>query len=256
MVGSMKTRGKTATMAKSATAQSHSIHDPAIDVVVPPPLTTVPPTGPVVGSSNLRGTATEHGGTSHQGGLVTTTDLGPVLEQLQQFPPLPPRSTHAHAYTSNETLARAQLGSTHFSPPDPRSQADHNMGVDQLAQRMDDQTNLLRQLLNQINLVQNLGLGQPGEERRMDEHADQQLDGYQTGRAGMGRQGEGQQRDQLANLSQASASHTQSNVREILGPQGNVLQGLDPQGGQLDNPHNEAHEERRSAAHSRRVDPH
>ncbi|CAL9006555.1 unnamed protein product [Prunus brigantina] len=108
------------------------------------------------------------------------------------------------------------------------------MGVDQLAQRMDDQTNLLRQLLNQINLVQNLGLGQPGEERRMDERANQQLDGYQA----------------------ASASHTQSNVREILGPQGNVLQGLDPQGGQLDNPHNEAHEERRSAAHFRRVDPH
>ncbi|KAH0968992.1 hypothetical protein GBA52_029144 [Prunus armeniaca] len=57
---------------------------------------------------------------------------------------------------------------------------------------MDDQTNLVRQLLNQINLVQNLGLGQPGEERRMDERTDRQLDGYQAGRAGMGRQGEGQ----------------------------------------------------------------
>ncbi|CAL8994773.1 unnamed protein product [Prunus brigantina] len=82
MVGSMKTRGKTAAMAKSATAQSHFTHDPAIDMVAPPPLTTVPPTGPAAGSSNLRGTATEHGGTSHQGGLITTTDLGPVLKQL------------------------------------------------------------------------------------------------------------------------------------------------------------------------------
>ncbi|CAL9021637.1 unnamed protein product, partial [Prunus brigantina] len=97
MVGSMKTRGKTAAMAKSATAQSHSTHDPAIDMVAPPPLTTVPPTGPAAGSSHLR----------------------PVLEQLQLFPPLPPRSTHAPAYTSNETLARVQLGSTHFSPPNP-----------------------------------------------------------------------------------------------------------------------------------------
>ncbi|CAL9005318.1 unnamed protein product, partial [Prunus brigantina] len=99
-------------------------------MVAPPPLITAPPTGPAAGSSNLRGTATEHGGTSHQGGLVTTTDLGPVLEQLQAFPPLPPRSTHAPAYTSNETLARVQLGSTHFSPPDPRSQANLNLRVD------------------------------------------------------------------------------------------------------------------------------
>ncbi|CAL9016017.1 unnamed protein product [Prunus brigantina] len=78
MVGSMKTRGNTAAMAKSTTAQSHSTHDPAIDMVAPPPLTTMSPTGPAAGSSNLRGTATEH---------------GPVLEQLQAFPPLPPCST-------------------------------------------------------------------------------------------------------------------------------------------------------------------
>ncbi|XP_016648290.1 PREDICTED: uncharacterized protein LOC107880713 [Prunus mume] len=75
---------------------------------------------------------------------------------------------------------------------------------------MDDQTNLVRQLINQINLVQNLGLGQPGEERRMDERADRQLDGYQAGRARVSRQGDGQQRDQLAGMSQAPASHTQS----------------------------------------------
>ncbi|CAL8154411.1 unnamed protein product [Prunus armeniaca] len=166
MVGSKKTRGKTAAMAKSTTAQSHSTHDPAIDMVAPPPLTTAP------------ATAAEHGGTSHQDGLVTTTDLGPVLEQLQVFPPLPPCSTHAPAYTSNETLARVQLGSTHFSPPDPQSQADLNLRVDQLAQKMDDQSNLMRQLLHQISLAQNLGLGQPSEERRIDECTGRQLDGY------------------------------------------------------------------------------
>ncbi|CAL9029673.1 unnamed protein product [Prunus brigantina] len=180
-------------------------------MVAPPPLTTVPPTGPVIGFSNLRGTATEHGGTSHQGGLVTTTDLGPVLEQLQAFPPLPPRSTHAPAYTSNETLARVQLGSTRFSHPDPQSQADLNLRVDQLAQRMDDQNALMRQLLNQISVAQNLGLGQLGEERRIDERTGGQLNGHQAGRAGVSRQGDAQPRDQLADMSRASASHRQSN---------------------------------------------
>ncbi|CAL9016016.1 unnamed protein product [Prunus brigantina] len=78
----------------------------------------------------------------------------------------------------------------------------------------------------------------------------------------MGRQGEGQQRDQLANMSQASASPTQSNVRERLGPrldiharlgpQGNVLQRLGPQGGQPDDHRNEDCEERLSAVHSQR----
>ncbi|CAL2266814.1 unnamed protein product [Prunus armeniaca] len=179
MVGSMKTRGKTAAMAKSATAQSHSAHDPAIDMVAPPPLTTAP------------ATVAEHGGTSYQGGLVTTADLGPILEQLQEIPSLPPRSTHAPAHTSNETLARVQLGSTHFSPPDPRSQADLSLRVDQLAQRMDDQSDLMRQLLHQISLAQNLGLGQLGEERRMDERTGRQLNGYPAGQAGVGRQGEG-----------------------------------------------------------------
>ncbi|CAL2256817.1 unnamed protein product [Prunus armeniaca] len=89
---------------------------------------------------------------------------------------------------------------------------------------MDDQSNLMRQLLNQISLAQNLGLGQPGKEGRMDEHADRQLDGYQAGQAGISRQGEGQHRDRPANMSQASASYTQSrlslrnNVQERLGP--------------------------------------
>ncbi|CAL2252161.1 unnamed protein product [Prunus armeniaca] len=262
MVGSKRTRSKTAAMAQSVTAQSHSTHDPAINMVAPPPLATVPPTGPATESSNLRGTAAEHGGTSHQGGLVTTTDLGPVLEQLQAFPPLPPRSTHALAYTSSETLARVQLGSTRLSPPDPQSQADLNLRVDQLAQRVDDQNALMRQLLNQISVAQNLGLGQPGEVRRIDERTGGQLNGHQAGRAGASRQGDAQPRDQLADMSQASASHTQSNVRERLGPrldvrarlgpQGNVLQRLGSQGDQTDNRRNEDREERRSAAHSQR----
>ncbi|CAL8167956.1 unnamed protein product [Prunus armeniaca] len=132
MVGSKRLRSKTAAMTQSVTAQSHFTHDPVIDMVAPPPLTTVLPTELAVETTALA-TAAEHGGTSHQGGLVTTTDLDLVLEQLQAFPPLSPRSTHAPAYTSNETLAHVHLGSTHFSPPNPRSQADLNMRVDQLA---------------------------------------------------------------------------------------------------------------------------
>ncbi|VVA34065.1 PREDICTED: PRUPE_6G297100, partial [Prunus dulcis] len=60
---------------------------------------------PVVGSSHLHGTAIDHGGTSHQGRVITTFDLGPILEQLEAFPSLPTRSTRAPAYTSNETVA-------------------------------------------------------------------------------------------------------------------------------------------------------
>ncbi|CAL8133844.1 unnamed protein product [Prunus armeniaca] len=186
MVGSKCTRSKTAAMAQFMMAQSYSSHDPAIDMAAPPPLaamnpqqtfaiapqqppcvagTTVPPGGLITGTIALasaivipsRGPVA---GSSHQGGLTTTANFGPILVQLQAFPLLPPCSTHAPAYTSNETLARVQLGSTHFSPPDPRSQVDLNLRVDQLTQRMDDQNNLTRQLLNQINLAQNLSLGQ------------------------------------------------------------------------------------------------
>ncbi|CAL8124168.1 unnamed protein product [Prunus armeniaca] len=132
----------------------------ATGTTAPASAVVVPSQGPVAGSSHLHSTATEHGGTSHQDGLTTTADFGPILEQLQAFPPLPPRSTQAPMYTSNETLARVQLGSTHFSHPDPRSQVDPNLRVDQLTQRMDDRNNLMRQLLNQINLAQNHGLGQ------------------------------------------------------------------------------------------------
>ncbi|BBN69771.1 Protein kinase superfamily protein, partial [Prunus dulcis] len=58
MVGSKRTRSKTAAMAQSVTAQSYSSHDPTIDMAAPPPLaamnpqqppcvteTTVPPAG-------------------------------------------------------------------------------------------------------------------------------------------------------------------------------------------------------------------
>ncbi|CAL2238995.1 unnamed protein product [Prunus armeniaca] len=193
MVGSKRTRNKTAVMAQSTMAQSYSSHNPAIDMVAPPPITamnsqqtlaaapqqpsrmartTGPPAGPVVGATAPASTvivpsqgpvarsSNLYGGTSHQGGLTTTANFGPILEQLQSFPPLPPRSTHAPTYTSNETLARVQLGSTHFSPLDPRSQVYLNLRVDHLTQRMDDQNNLMRQFLNQVNLAQNLGLGQ------------------------------------------------------------------------------------------------
>ncbi|KAI5349528.1 hypothetical protein L3X38_002416 [Prunus dulcis] len=191
MVGSKRTRSKTASMAQSVTAQSYFSHDPTIDMAALPPLAAmnpqqpprvtrttvplaglavrttapasaavVPSQGPMAGPSHLYSTTVEHGGALHLVGLTTTADFGPILEQLQPFPPLPPRSTHAPTYTSNETLARVQLGSTHFSHPDPRSQVDLNMRVDQLTQRMDNQNNLMRQLLNQINLAQNLGLGQ------------------------------------------------------------------------------------------------
>ncbi|CAL8082967.1 unnamed protein product [Prunus armeniaca] len=107
---------------------------------------------------------------------------------------------------------------------------------------MDDQNSLMKQLLNQINLAQHLGLGQQGEERRMDERADRQFDGNQAGRAGVSRQRDAQQPDQLADISQASASHTQSrrsllsrlslrnNVRDRLGPRSNIHTRLGPQG--------------------------
>ncbi|CAL9000513.1 unnamed protein product [Prunus brigantina] len=99
----------------------------------------------------------------------------------------------------------------------------------------------------------------------MDELTDRQLNGYPVGRAAAGRQGEGQQLDRLADMSQASASPTQrrlslrNNVRERLGsrldirarlgPQGSVLQRLGLQGGQQDN---HCNEERRSAVCSQR----
>ncbi|CAL8989174.1 unnamed protein product [Prunus brigantina] len=102
--------------ATTTVLQPHGInenlhHDPVSDIV--------PSQGPMARSSHLHSAVDEHGGTSHQAGLTTTADLGLILEQLQAFLPLPLRLTHAPAYTSNETLARVQLGSTHFSPLGP-----------------------------------------------------------------------------------------------------------------------------------------
>ncbi|XP_020415556.1 uncharacterized protein LOC109948062 [Prunus persica] len=226
-------------MAQSVTAQSYSSHDPTIDMAAPPPLAAmnpqqpprvtgttapasaavVPSQGPMAGLSHLHSTTVEHGGTSHPVGLTTTADFGPILEQLQPFPPLPPRSTHAPTHTSNETLAR-------------------------------------------------------GEERRINERADRQFGGNQAGQAGVSRQGNAQQRDQLSDMSQASASHTQSrrsfpsrlnlrtNVGDRLGPRPDiharlgqhedVHERLGSQGGQLDGHRDEDREERRSAARSQR----
>ncbi|CAL8992758.1 unnamed protein product [Prunus brigantina] len=78
-------------------------------MVAPPPINTVPPIGLAVETTtpatavamSTQGPVAEsshvHGGTSHQGGLITITNLDMILEQLQAFSPLPPRSTHAHA---------------------------------------------------------------------------------------------------------------------------------------------------------------
>ncbi|CAL2226828.1 unnamed protein product [Prunus armeniaca] len=43
MVGSKRTRSKTAAMAQSMTAQSYSSHNPAIDMAPPPPLAAMNP---------------------------------------------------------------------------------------------------------------------------------------------------------------------------------------------------------------------
>ncbi|CAL8083068.1 unnamed protein product [Prunus armeniaca] len=110
MVGSKRTRSKTAGMAQSLTAQSYSSYDPAIDMVASPPLAAVnpqqtlaaapqhpprvtgttalastvvvPSQGPMAGSSHLHSIAVEHGGTSHQGGLTTTSIpfIAPMLD--------------------------------------------------------------------------------------------------------------------------------------------------------------------------------
>ncbi|CAL2238643.1 unnamed protein product [Prunus armeniaca] len=104
MVGSKRTRSKTVDMVPviGTTLQPAEL---AAETIAPASTVVMPSQGPVAGSSHLHSTAAEHGGTSHQGGLTTIADLGPILEQLQAFPPLPPRSMHAPVYTSNETLA-------------------------------------------------------------------------------------------------------------------------------------------------------
>ncbi|CAL8997340.1 unnamed protein product [Prunus brigantina] len=112
---------------------------------------------------------------------------------------------------------------------------------------MDDQSDLMRQLLHQISLAQNLGLGQPGEERRMDKRTGGQLNGYQASRARVSRQGEGQQQSVLQRLGpQGSQQDNHRNEdrgerRSAVHSQRSIHERLGPHGGQSDNPHNEDH---------------
>lgn len=86
-------------------------------------------------------------GTSHSQ-LGAASNFGFVVEQLRPFPHLPLPLMYATAYTSNKTLASVSLGSIQFSSLDLSSQADLSLMVNQLAQRVDDQNNLVRHLLS------------------------------------------------------------------------------------------------------------
>ncbi|CAL9000544.1 unnamed protein product, partial [Prunus brigantina] len=113
---------------------------------------------------------------------------------------LPSRWSHYHR------RLRPDLRATSSVPSIASTLDAHlNLRVDQLAQRMDDQRNLMRQLLNQISLAQNLSLGQPGEERRMDKCADRQLDGVDS------------RRQVIENPSQAQSTNTPPRQRRREG---------------------------------------
>ncbi|KAI5351683.1 hypothetical protein L3X38_004574 [Prunus dulcis] len=86
--------------------------------------------------ANHHDEAAVHDAATTRGHLGAASNYNPILEQLHMFPPLPLRLMIA-PYTSNETLARVQLGSTQFSHLDPSNQ------VDQLTQIVDDQNNLI-----------------------------------------------------------------------------------------------------------------
>ncbi|CAL9024493.1 unnamed protein product [Prunus brigantina] len=102
--------------------------------------------------TSIHGTATSnhgflsatvtHGRSSH---LSAATNLGLILEQHHSFPHLPPRLTYALAHTSNEILARMQLGSTQFSHPHPRSQADLSVIVDERPKQLEKDGRIHRQ---------------------------------------------------------------------------------------------------------------
>ncbi|XP_021829532.1 uncharacterized protein LOC110769801 [Prunus avium] len=84
MVGSKRTRSKTAAMAQSVTAQSHSSHDPAVDVVAPPPHAAINPqqnlaTAPQL-SPHVAGTTTIKKNPSHQFNLCKKPN-----ESLQDY---------------------------------------------------------------------------------------------------------------------------------------------------------------------------
>ncbi|CAL9021280.1 unnamed protein product [Prunus brigantina] len=84
----------------------------------------IPPTGPILGYSQPS-LASMPPIPPVQGLLTQFSDLfGEFLGHIiHSFLPLPPHSTYAFVYTPNETLALVPLGSTQFSPLDPRSQA-------------------------------------------------------------------------------------------------------------------------------------
>ncbi|CAL8133968.1 unnamed protein product [Prunus armeniaca] len=81
--------------------------------------------------------ATLHNNATVIGADIHNDIATPVLEKVHSLPYFLSHLTYAPVYTSNETLAHVYLGFTSFSPPDPRSQVDLNLLVDQLKQKLD-----------------------------------------------------------------------------------------------------------------------
>ncbi|KAI5348256.1 hypothetical protein L3X38_001143 [Prunus dulcis] len=145
------------------------------------------------------------------------SDVIPVLEQIHSLPPLQPHLTYAPLCASNRALAHI-LSPIHTFLPDLRSQVGLNSRVDQLAQRVDNQNNLIGQLLRQINLNQSTDLKAHDEERRICEYTGEHFEGSQTSQSETNMQG--RERDS-ADETQTSASRTlsQLTIHSILGSQ-------------------------------------
>ncbi|KAL6294102.1 hypothetical protein ACE6H2_002244 [Prunus campanulata] len=115
MVESMRIRSKATATTQFEMSQSHTSRGPTTKTVALPhgsvAATSLPPHGLKVGSKahHHDDAAVQDAATTH-GHLGATSNYSPILEQLHLFPPLPLRLTIA-PYTSNETLARVQLGS-------------------------------------------------------------------------------------------------------------------------------------------------
>ncbi|VVA29853.1 PREDICTED: PRUPE_6G297100 partial [Prunus dulcis] len=145
MVESIRTRSRAAAMTQSEIGSSH--HDGEASSLPPRSaaeivaatmvlaITAAPP--PHRPNSLIVGLEAHH----HDGTMVhpniiaydqfvAAANFGLVVEQVHSFPHLPPCSTYALVYTINETLARVQLSSKQFSPPDPHSQTDLSVTVD------------------------------------------------------------------------------------------------------------------------------
>ncbi|CAL2246390.1 unnamed protein product [Prunus armeniaca] len=95
----------------------------------PTTFTTLQPQA-LVARATLHNNATVIGANIHND--ITT----PVSEKVHSLPYFLSHLTYAPVYTSNETLAHVYLGFTSFSPPDPRSQVDLNLLVDQLKRKV------------------------------------------------------------------------------------------------------------------------